>query len=173
MSQYGLTPCSWGNSMLKPTETAPPSCAPRLAASIAPGPPPVMTLKLAFANSRAVSRAAEYTGCCSRMRAEPKIETAGLGIFATASKPLVNSSAIRRTRRRSAPSSLSRRRRSSTGCLQVLVDVACAHREDEERGEAEVNRADREALPRLYAVVGRPLGVLALLPASPDLEAAQ
>ena len=31
------------------------------------------------------------------MRAEPKIETAGLGIFATASKPFVNSSAISRT----------------------------------------------------------------------------
>ncbi len=35
--------CSSGNSMFSPTEVAPASVAPLLAASITPGPPPVMT----------------------------------------------------------------------------------------------------------------------------------
>ncbi len=44
--------------MLNPTEIPPPSFAPRLAASITPGPPPVTTDQPARAKSRAVSRAA-------------------------------------------------------------------------------------------------------------------
>ena len=39
----GFIPCSCGSSMLQPTDRPPPSRQPRLAASIVPGPPPVMT----------------------------------------------------------------------------------------------------------------------------------
>jgi len=35
--------CSCGNSMLRPTDLPPPCAAPLLAASMMPGPPPVMT----------------------------------------------------------------------------------------------------------------------------------
>jgi hypothetical protein len=45
-------------SLLQPIETFPPSCAPLLAASITPGPPPVMMPKPALASKRAVSTAA-------------------------------------------------------------------------------------------------------------------
>ncbi len=44
--------------MLQPMETPPASRAPRLAASMMPGPPPVMTAKPAFDSSAAVSCAA-------------------------------------------------------------------------------------------------------------------
>ena len=37
----GFGTCSCGSVMLKPTDAAPTSCAPRFAASITPGPPPV------------------------------------------------------------------------------------------------------------------------------------
>ena len=40
--------------MLRPTENPPPSFAPRFAASITPGPPPVITDQPASANSRPV-----------------------------------------------------------------------------------------------------------------------
>ena len=40
--------------MLKPTDRPPPSCAPRFAASITPGPPPVTTAQPRSANSRPV-----------------------------------------------------------------------------------------------------------------------
>ena len=42
-STHSLRPCSNGSSMPSPTESPPASLAPRLAASIAPGPPPVIT----------------------------------------------------------------------------------------------------------------------------------
>ena len=41
--RYSFDFCSCGNSMLHPTDVPPASNAPRLAASIIPGPPPVMT----------------------------------------------------------------------------------------------------------------------------------
>ena len=40
---YGFEYCSKGNSMFKPTDMPPPLFAPLLAASMIPGPPPVMT----------------------------------------------------------------------------------------------------------------------------------
>ena len=43
-SSSGFGACSCGSSMLHPTERPPASRAPRLAASISPGPPPVMTV---------------------------------------------------------------------------------------------------------------------------------
>src|SRR5687768_6877346 len=106
------------------------------------------------------------------MRAEPKIETAGVGILATASNPLVNSSAIWRTRSWSAPSSLSRMRRSSIR-LEVFVYVARAHGEDQKGREAEVGGSHGDPLPRPHAVIRRRLGILPLLPAAPNLESAQ
>ena len=43
MSTHSFMPCSKGSSIPSPTETPPASQAPRLAAAIAPGPPPVIT----------------------------------------------------------------------------------------------------------------------------------
>ncbi len=40
---YGLETCSNGKSMFKPTDFPPPLLAPLLAASMIPGPPPVIT----------------------------------------------------------------------------------------------------------------------------------
>ena len=57
MSQYGLPPCSKGSSMLRPIEGAPASFAPRFAASMIPGPPPVMIARPLSPTRRAVSRA--------------------------------------------------------------------------------------------------------------------
>ena len=87
MSKYGFRPCSNGSSMLSPIESAPASRAPRLAASMMPGPPPVMTAKPGLADVRAVSRASSYSGSSGGVRAEPKTETAG-PTWASASKPV-------------------------------------------------------------------------------------
>jgi hypothetical protein len=57
-STQRLVPCSKGSSMLQPMESPPPSFAPRLAASMIPGPPPVMIANPSFANIREVSYAA-------------------------------------------------------------------------------------------------------------------
>ena len=57
MSVYGLPPCSNGSSMFRPIDSAPASFAPRLAASMRPGPPPVMTAMPLSPTMRAVSRA--------------------------------------------------------------------------------------------------------------------
>ena len=43
MSTQSLRPCSNGSSMPSPTDSPPASVAPLLAASITPGPPPVIT----------------------------------------------------------------------------------------------------------------------------------
>ncbi len=40
---YSLTPCSKGSSIPRPTDVPPASAAPLFAASMMPGPPPVMT----------------------------------------------------------------------------------------------------------------------------------
>ena len=47
--------CSKGNSMLHPTDVAAAALAPLLAASMIPGPPPVMIDKPASPRRRAVS----------------------------------------------------------------------------------------------------------------------
>src|SRR5215216_4180378 len=47
--------------MLSPTESPPASAAPRLAASIKPGPPPVITAKPCLARQAEVSRRVEAT----------------------------------------------------------------------------------------------------------------
>src|SRR5205823_9120123 len=94
---YSLRPCSKGSSMFKPTESPRPSRAPLLAASIVPGPPPVMTAKPRRASSADRARAASYIGWGGRTRAEPKKVTAGPSV-ASASKPATNSAWIRSTR---------------------------------------------------------------------------
>src|SRR5260370_15102678 len=115
---YSLRPCSKGSSMLSPTESPRPSRAPMLAASIVPGPPPVMMAKPRRASSAASARAASYIGSGGRTRAEPKKVTAGPSV-ASASKPATNSAWIRSTRQGSlsrnsgAPSGRSNRLRSS------------------------------------------------------------
>ncbi|MNY41674.1 hypothetical protein D3C86_1765060 [compost metagenome] len=55
MSWYGLPCCSCGSSMFRPTLADLPACAPLLAASMMPGPPPEITAKPASENSRAIS----------------------------------------------------------------------------------------------------------------------
>jgi len=55
--KYWFEPCSNGSSMLQPIESPPPSFAPRLAASMIPGPPPVSTGMPAWASSIAVCTA--------------------------------------------------------------------------------------------------------------------
>src|ERR1700674_3235272 len=94
---YSLRPCSKGSSMLRPTESPRPSRAPILAASMVPGPPPVMMAKPRRASSAAKARAASYIGSGGRTRAEPKNVTAGPTV-ASASKPATNSAWIRSTR---------------------------------------------------------------------------
>ena len=83
--------------MFSPIEGAPASRAPRLAASMIPGPPPVMIAKPASPSIRAVARAAAYSGSCAGVRAEPKIDTAA-PTCASASKPVRSSSEMRSIR---------------------------------------------------------------------------
>src|SRR5712691_2540406 len=115
---YSLRPCSKGSSMFRPTDSPRPSRAPLLAASIVPGPPPVMMAKPRRASSAARPRAASYMGSGGRTRAEPKKVTAGPSV-ASASKPATNSAWILSTRQGSlsrnsgVPSGRSRSLRSS------------------------------------------------------------
>ena len=58
--------------MPSPTLTPPASLAPLLAASIAPGPPPVITAKPASTSARPSRSPAAYAGSSAGVRAEPK-----------------------------------------------------------------------------------------------------
>src|SRR6266480_2394125 len=115
-----LRPCSNGSSMLRPTERPRPSRAPRLAASIVPGPPPVMMAKPRRASSAARVRAASYIGSGGRTRADPKKVTAGPTV-ASASKPATNSAWIRNTRQ----GSLSRNSGAPSGRSSSLRSSIC------------------------------------------------
>ncbi len=86
--------------MLHPTDATPARRAPRLAASIIPGPPPVMIEKPASPRRRAVSTHAWYAASSGRVRAEPKIETP-VPIAPISSKPSTNSPMIRKIRQAS------------------------------------------------------------------------
>src|ERR671931_491558 len=68
MSRYGFDSCSCGSSMLKPTESPPPSRAPRFAASMTPGPPPVT-----IANPASASRVDPE----HEQRGEPEVRDRG------------------------------------------------------------------------------------------------
>ena len=54
--QYGFRPCSKGSSMFSPIDGAPASRAPRLAASMSPGPPPVMIASRLAEQARGLAR---------------------------------------------------------------------------------------------------------------------
>ena len=97
VSRYGFGRCSKGSSMLQPIDMPPASRAPLLAASMIPGPPPVMIAKPARACRRATSSAMRYCGSSGATRAEPKTVTA-LSRDARRSKPSTNSATIRMTR---------------------------------------------------------------------------
>src|SRR5581483_139579 len=56
VSRYGFGFCSTGSVMLQPTDRPPASRAPRLAASMIPGPPPVITVKPARASAPPTAR---------------------------------------------------------------------------------------------------------------------
>ena len=83
--------------MSSPIDGTPASRAPRLPASMIPGPPPVMIENPARPSAAAVARAVAYIGSSREVRAEPKIETA-LPTCASRSKPVRSSSSIRCTR---------------------------------------------------------------------------
>src|SRR6266480_7715556 len=117
---YSLSPCSKGSSMFRPTESPRPSRPPLLAASMVPGPPPVMMAKPRRASSAARARAASYIGSGGRTRAEPKKVTAGPSV-ASASKPATNSALIRSTRQ----GSLSRNSGGSCGRSSSLRSSIC------------------------------------------------
>lgn len=68
-----------------------------LAASITPGPPPVITAKPASASARPIRTPAAYSGESTGVRAEPKTLTAGPS-SASAPKPSTNSDWMRSTR---------------------------------------------------------------------------
>ena len=77
-STYALSPCSNGSSMLQPIDRPPASLAPRLAASMMPGPPPVMIAKPCLGERRPPGVARRRSSGSRRpMRAEPKMLTAG------------------------------------------------------------------------------------------------
>ena len=53
---YGLAPCSNGRRMLSPIVLPPASWAPRLAASMMPGPPPDVTTKRCIGESSVIDQ---------------------------------------------------------------------------------------------------------------------
>ena len=68
-----LADCSVGSLMPTPKLFSAP--APWWPAAMMPGPAPVITIQPRAAISRANSRAATYSPCCSSVRAEPKMLT--------------------------------------------------------------------------------------------------
>ncbi len=97
MSTCRLSPCSNGSSMPRPTETPPASRAPLLAASMAPGPPPVMTANPASTSALPSSTPVWYSKDSGPVRAEPKTLMA-LPSSASAPNPSTNSDWMRMTR---------------------------------------------------------------------------
>jgi len=83
--------------MLQPIDWPPPSLAPLFAASMMPGPAPVMIEKPSTASKRATSTAAAYCGSSGWVRAEPKSETP-FSMCASLSNPSTNSDMMRITR---------------------------------------------------------------------------
>src|SRR6266542_4328039 len=113
-------------------------------------------------------------GSSSRMRAEPKIVTAGRSILSTTSKPCRNSSAMEATccSRSTAFSSAERIRLSSirAALLEVAGYVRCVHAEHEQHRETEVEHPYDHALVRLDLVVLLHLLMAPSLPPAPELR---
>src|SRR3954451_23240169 len=149
MSSHGFSCCSCGSTMLKPTESPPPSLQPRFAASITPGPPPVTTHQPASPKRRPAARASSYGLVPSRTPAEPKSATAGRSISATFSNPARNSSAIFATDASIGDVPSSRILVSSViVSLQTLVGlVRCVHSEEHNELRAEVKHVRGQAQP--------------------------
>src|SRR6185436_5731678 len=138
-------------------ETVPPSRAPRLAASMIPGPPPVMIANFLRPSSRAVFEASLYHGLVCGVRAEPKMATAE-SMSDSSSNPSTNSPVIRSTRHgsewvnslRSARTGWKRRSSSvrgssaarMTGSIREGFDRRCIVLDQvvEERGKANMAR---------------------------------
>src|SRR4051794_26705342 len=121
--------------MLQPTDSPPASCAPRFAASMAPGPPPVMTANPALASACPTRRAVSYASLSTGVLADPNTATPR-STPASASNPSTNSDRMRSTRHvsvsrnaarsRPAPSSFSscvRRRPPSFASASGRIDA--------------------------------------------------
>src|SRR2546425_9591890 len=83
--------------MFSPMDTVPASRAPWFAASMMPGPPPVIMANFSSPSRRAVSTARPYHGLAALGRAEPKIATAH-STSESSSNPATNSPVMRSTR---------------------------------------------------------------------------
>ena len=123
-STHSLRPCSNGSSMPSPTDSPPASWQPRFAASIMPGPPPVITAKLSRASAAPSSRPSAYSLCSRGVRAEPNTVTAR-GSSASMPKPSTNSAWIRSTRHGSVCTQSLCPRESSSRWSVVLDSLRC------------------------------------------------
>src|SRR5215472_13871385 len=122
MFTYSFRPLSIGSSMPRPTETPPASAAPLFAASMIPGPPPVMTAYPAPLSAAAISSASSYCGVPGSVRAEPKTETA-MPSSASSPKPSTNSAWMRITRQGSVCTQSEGPRLSSSRWSVVVAGI--------------------------------------------------
>ena len=160
--QIGFECCSCGSSMLKPTESPPPRGRP-VCGLHDPGASARDHGEALLGEAPAHLHRGGVVGGVLGDSGGAEDVTAGLASSETASNPSKNSSAMRPTCVRSAPSSLWRSagRPSSEGAL----DVCRGHRHGEEHGEADVHGAGREPVRRRHLVVLRGRGIVALAPA--------
>ena len=84
--------------MLQPIDSAPASRAPRLAASIRPGPPPVMTAKPARPSAAPSARASCVVGVARRRARRAEDRDGALDLPRARGSPAANSPAMSRTR---------------------------------------------------------------------------
>ena len=122
-STHSLMPCSKGSSMPSPTERPPASVAPLFAASITPGPPPVITAYPALASAAPSRSASSHSGLSGLLRADPNTLTAR-GRSASVSKPSTNSLRMRSARQASLVFQSARPRGSSSRWSAVLGGIA-------------------------------------------------
>src|SRR5215211_2537207 len=134
--------------MLKPIESPPPSLAPRFAASITPGPPPVTTANPAAENRRPVDPVD---------RLEAGLEFGGdpldVALEVLVLAPLVEDTSVFQG-------------------LDAALDVRRAHRDPERGCQPEVGDGDGDPLPGRDRVVRACLRGVAGAPAVPELHRA-
>src|SRR5215831_1748828 len=123
MSTYSFSPCSCGSSMPRPTEIPRELAAPLLAASMIPGPPPVITAYPALTRPAEIRVASSYCAVPSRARDEPNIDTA-MPSPASRPNPSTNSAWIRSTRQGSVCTQSLGPRRSSRRWSVVVLGIA-------------------------------------------------
>ena len=147
MSRYGFDACSCGSRMLKPTESPPASRAPRFAASITPGPPPVIDRPAALGEAASDRARGLVGGMPSSIRAEPKTATAGRSIRVELLRsPRGTRARSSRPRPSGSRLAVSRSRRSSTATRGGAA--ACTPRTRRSRAGA---RCRRRAMPETIA----------------------